>query len=236
MKTFFVVMILVSGIALAATPKYSERPDVQAFIRDMVERHGFVERELRHLFSRVQRADPVLEAISTPREKSRDWGTYRASFITERRIAAGIEFWKRHRRAFERAEKQYGVPAEYIAAIIGVETYYGRQTGRWRVVDALTTLAFDYPPRAPYFREELEQYLLLARAAASTCSRCAAPMPARWAFRNSCPAARGASPWISTATAASTCAAARPTPSAAWPITCARTAGSPEGKSCARRR
>ena len=157
------MMILLSGFAFGATPKYSERPEVQAFIRDMVDRHGFVERELKHLFSRVQRAEPVLEAISAPRERSRDWVSYRATFITERRIAEGVQFLKRHRRSFERAEKRYGVPAEYIAAIIGVETFYGRQTGRWRVVDALTTLAFDYPPRAPYFREELENYLLLAR-------------------------------------------------------------------------
>ena len=163
MLLFFIALTWAE--AFAATPKYSERTDVQAFIRDMVDRHGFVERELQHLFSRTRRVDPILEAISAPREKSRDWASYRASFITERRVSAGIEFWKRHRRAFERAEKEYGVPAEYIAAIIGVETFYGRQTGRFRVVDALSTLAFDYPPRSPYFREELENYLLLARDA-----------------------------------------------------------------------
>jgi membrane-bound lytic murein transglycosylase B len=150
-------------VVLGATPKYSERPEVQAFVRDMVDRHGFVEKELLFLFSRVRRAEPVLEAISAPRERSRDWNSYRATFITERRISAGVQFWKRHRRAFERAEKQYGVPAQYIAAIIGVETFYGRQTGKFRVVDALSTLAFDYPARAPYFREELENYLLLSR-------------------------------------------------------------------------
>jgi membrane-bound lytic murein transglycosylase B len=150
-------------MASANPARYSERPEVKAFIRDMVDRHGFVERELTFLFSRVQRAAPILEAIAAPREKSRAWGDYRATFVTEPRIAAGVEFWKRHRRAFERAEQRYGVPPEYVAAIIGVETYYGRQTGKWRVVDALATLAFDYPPRAPYFREELENYLLLAR-------------------------------------------------------------------------
>ena len=157
--------VLFLGAGLAAQPRYHQRADVQAFIREMVERHGFVERELQHLFAKVQRAEPILEAIAAPREKSRAWEDYRASFITERRIAAGVEFWKRHRRSLERAEEKYGVAPEYVAAIIGVETYYGRQMGKWRVVDALTTLAFDYPPRAPYFREELENYLLLSRDA-----------------------------------------------------------------------
>jgi membrane-bound lytic murein transglycosylase B len=111
----------------------------------------------------VQRAEPVLEAIKPPPPKARSWEEYRGNFVNERRIAAGVEFWRKHRRVLERAEKQYGVPPQYVVAIIGVETLYGRNAGRWRVVDALTTLAFDYPPRAPFFRSELEQYLLLAR-------------------------------------------------------------------------
>ena len=147
----------------AKTPNYAEREEVQDFIRDVAGRHGFAEAELKHLFSRVRRADPVLEAIKPQPPKARSWEDYRANFLNEKRIAAGAEFWKKHRRALERAEQRYGVPAEYIVAIIGVETFYGRNTGRWRVVDALSTLAFDYPARAPYFRSELEQYLLLAR-------------------------------------------------------------------------
>jgi membrane-bound lytic murein transglycosylase B len=156
-------MALLSCAALGTTPNYAEREEVQEFIRELAVRHGFREHELRYLFSRVRRAEPVLEAIKPPPPKARSWEEYRANFVNERRIAAGVEFWKKHRRALQRAESRYGVPPEYVIGIIGVETYYGRNTGRWRVVDALTSLAFDYPPRASFFRGELEQYLLLAR-------------------------------------------------------------------------
>lgn len=142
---------------------YSERREVQAFIQDLVERHGFIEAELVYLFSRVRRADQVIEAIERPAEKTRAWPEYRAPFMEERRIADGIAFWRSHRSALARAERAYGVPPEVIVAIIGVETFYGRNTGRWRVVDALTTLAFDYPARASFFRAELESYLLFVR-------------------------------------------------------------------------
>jgi membrane-bound lytic murein transglycosylase B len=94
----------------------------------------------------------------------RTWEEYRAALVTERRINEGVEFWKKHRHTLARAEKKYGVAPEYVVAIIGVETFYGRNTGNYRVVDALATLAFDYPPRASFFRNELEQYLLFARA------------------------------------------------------------------------
>jgi len=109
--------------------------------------------------------DPVLEAIARPAERVRAWEDYRALLITERRITEGLEFWKKYRRTLERAAAKYGVPPEYVVAIIGVETFYGRNTGNWRVVDALTTLAFDYPPRANFFKSELEHYLVMARDA-----------------------------------------------------------------------
>ncbi|MDQ5848168.1 MAG: lytic murein transglycosylase B [Pseudomonadota bacterium] len=158
-------LILVTALcaSLPGHASYADRPEVQAFVRDLAQRHGFVERELRLVFSRVRRAEPVLEAISRPAEKVRPWQEYRATLVTERRIAEGRDFWKRYRRTLERAERKYGVPAQYVVAIIGIETFYGRYTGRFRVMDALTTLAFDYPPRADYFRSELENFLLLAR-------------------------------------------------------------------------
>lgn len=152
-----------AAAAQAPEASYATRPEVRAFISDLVERHGFVERELVRLFSRVRPVEPILEAIATPSEKVRSWQDYRSLFLTERRIAGGIAFWKKYRRTLERAEREFGVPAEYIVAIIGVETLYGQNTGRWRVVEALATLAFDYPPRAGFFRQELEHYLLLAR-------------------------------------------------------------------------
>ena len=148
----------------AAVPPYASRAEVQEFIRDMVKRHGFVEGELTTLFSRVYRLDPVLQAIATPAEIQR-WSDYRTLFLNPRRINGGVAFWSTHEEALARAEREYGVPAAIIVGIIGVETFYGRISGRWRVVEALATLAFDYPPRSAFFRGELENYLLLARDA-----------------------------------------------------------------------
>ena len=145
---------------------YGKREDVQGFVRQMAERHGFVEQELKFLFSRARREPAILAAIEPPKDaKARSWLAYRARFVTEARIAEGAEFWRRHAAALERAAREHGVPEEIIVAIIGVETVYGRQMGSWRVIDALSTLAFDYAPRAEFFRGELEQYLLFARDA-----------------------------------------------------------------------
>ena len=160
----FLLLLLLAFSAGAWAQPYGQRDEVRAFIDDMVKRHGFVKSELDTLFARVQRNDAVLDLVRTPPEKP-VWEDYRAQFITEPRIAGGAEFWRANRRTLARAEKKYGVPAQYIVAIIGIETFYGKNTGRHRVVDALATLAFDYPPRAPFFRSELEHYLLLARDA-----------------------------------------------------------------------
>jgi len=158
-----VLLLLALPGEAASPPAYSKRPDVRAYIKEMVARHGFVEKELVYLFSRVRREDAVLTAIAAPAEKVRTWQEYREMLVNEQRIAGGAAFWKANRAALARAERDFGVPAEYVVAIIGVETQYGRNVGRWRVVDALTTLAFDYPPRADFFRDELTSYLLLAR-------------------------------------------------------------------------
>ncbi len=104
----------------------------------------------------------MLRKISKPAE-SLTWDSYRKIFLTEARISAGAKFWQEHAALLERAEKTYGVPAEVIVAILGVETFYGRNTGDTPALDALTTLGFDYPPRADFFRSELGQYLLLCR-------------------------------------------------------------------------
>lgn len=147
-----------------APASYSARPEVRAFIAELVRRHGFVESELSWMFSRVRRVEPSLQAIQPPTtEQPRSWREYRAMFVNERRIAAGVAFWKAHRRALGRVQREFGVPPQVVVGIIGVETFFGRNMGRWRVVDALTTLAFDYPPRAEFFRDELASYLLLSR-------------------------------------------------------------------------
>ena len=132
-------------------------------MEELAQRHGFEKGHLKRVFAKAQRVDPVLEAIARPAERVRAWDDYRALLITERRITEGLEFWKKYRHTLARAEAKYGVPPEYVVAIIGVETFYGRNTGNWRVVDALTTLAFDYPPRANFFKSELEHYLVMAR-------------------------------------------------------------------------
>ena len=158
-------LVLAANLADAA-PRYAERAAVRAFIAQMVEKHGFVERELDKLFRRARFQPAIIAAITPPAEpQAQSWQAYRALFLTPERIRAGIAFRERERAALERASKLYGVPAEIIVAIIGVETAYGRNTGKYRVIDALATLAFDYPPRAEYFRMELENYLLYARDA-----------------------------------------------------------------------
>jgi membrane-bound lytic murein transglycosylase B len=159
------LLALLALLPIPALASYAERPEVKEFMADMVKRHKFVDKELRRVFGKVQRAQPVLDAISRPAERTRTWEEYRTLLITERRITEGVEFWKKYPRTLERAEAKYGVPPEYIVAIIGVETSYGRNTGNWRVVDALSTLAFDYPPRANFFRSELEHYLIMTRDA-----------------------------------------------------------------------
>jgi len=158
-------LVLALYLLLAATPLFAQsyvgREEVQSFIDEVVKRHGFKPGELKRLFAKVQRLDPALKLI-LPGEPL-TWNDYRAQFVNETRVANGLAFWKENRRSLARAEKQYGVPAQYIVAIIGVETNYGRNMGKYRVIDALSTLAFDYPPRSSFFRRELEQYLLLAR-------------------------------------------------------------------------
>jgi membrane-bound lytic murein transglycosylase B len=168
-RIFLLTALFLSFAAQSAPPAqkpYGKRDDVQGFVREMAERHGFVERELNFLFSRARRETAILAAIAPPKDAAaRSWLAYRARFVTDARIAEGADFWRRHAAALERAAREHGVPEEIIVAIIGVETQYGRQMGTWRVIDALATLAFDYAPRAEFFRGELEQYLLYARDA-----------------------------------------------------------------------
>ncbi len=135
---------------------------VTGFVADMRNRHGFEAAALDGLFARAQRLDSVLAAISKPAEY-KPWHAYRPIFLTRQRIDQGLAFWREQAPSLAAAERQTGVPAEIIVAIIGVETSYGRNTGSYRVLDALATLAFHYPKRAPFFRSELENFLLLTR-------------------------------------------------------------------------
>ena len=151
-----------SASAGEATAVFAQSPEVQAFITEMVEQHQFKIDELTRLFQQVQVKQSILNAMARPAE-GKAWSEYRPLFIEPQRIAEGVRFWGAHEVALKHAEAQYGVPASLIVAIIGIETFYGRNTGSYRVIDALSTLAFAYPKRASYFRKELEQYLLLSR-------------------------------------------------------------------------
>ncbi len=137
-------------------------PGIPGFIDEMVSKHQFNRAELTTVFDAVQHKPSIIDAITMPATK-KPWGEYRAVFVNPQRVQAGLVFWEAHRATLQRAEQQYGVPQSVILAIIGVETSYGKNMGKYRVVDALTTLAFDYHKRAPFFRSELENFLLLAR-------------------------------------------------------------------------
>jgi membrane-bound lytic murein transglycosylase B len=140
----------------------AELPGIPQFIDEMVAKHQFKRDELEQVFQRAEYRQDVIDAITMP-ATIKPWLEYRAAFINPKRINGGVKFWQQHAAALQRAEKIYGVPQEIIIAVIGVETLYGRNAGNYRTLDALTTLAFDYPKRVDFFRSELEQYLLLAR-------------------------------------------------------------------------
>ena len=148
--------------SLPAVASYLDRSDVQQFVAEMVNKHDFDKTTLIAWLSDVKKRQSVINAIMRPAE-GKPWKEYRPIFVTKKRIKKGVKFWKQNREILEKAEQTYGVPAEIIVAIIGVETFYGKQSGRYPVLDVLATLGFDYPPRAEFFRSELEQYLLLAR-------------------------------------------------------------------------
>ncbi|MEM7082574.1 MAG: lytic murein transglycosylase B [Pseudomonadota bacterium] len=139
-----------------------ERDNVQAFINVMVNEHQLARGDVEAVLKQAETKESILEAMRRPAEKSKPWHAYRKIFLTSRRIREGVAFWKTHRDAIESVADARGVPPEIIVAIIGVETHYGRITGSYRVVDALSTLAFDYPPRSPFFTKELEHFFLLS--------------------------------------------------------------------------
>ena len=140
-----------------------DQPEVTAFIDAMVEQHDFDREELRDTLGAAELKQSILDAIARPAEKTKSWAEYREIFITPERIEAGAKFWIENEDALRQVSESTGVPMEMLVGIIGVETYFGRITGNFRVLDALSTLAFSYPPRAKFFRRELEEYLLLVR-------------------------------------------------------------------------
>jgi membrane-bound lytic murein transglycosylase B len=164
MKTVLTLFLFCSLPAWAGAPDFGAgRPEVRAFVERMQKEHDFDPQALAGVLAQAERRQGIIDAMSRPAEKTLTWPEYRARFITGQRIAQGVQFWSEHRELLEAIERDSGVPAKYVVAIVGVETSWGRITGRHRVLDALATLAFDYPPRSKYFTAELEQFLLLAR-------------------------------------------------------------------------
>ncbi|NNG14329.1 MAG: lytic murein transglycosylase B [Gammaproteobacteria bacterium] len=140
----------------------AERSEVKSFIQEMNKQHDFSIQDLNKWFTETRIKQSIIKAISRPAEK-KPWKDYRPIFLTKTRIEGGMEFWDRNAALLARAEKEYGVDPAVIVAIIGVETRYGRHKGSYRVMDSLSTLAFDYPPRSKFFRSELKHYLLMTR-------------------------------------------------------------------------
>ena len=137
--------------------------NIDAFINEMVSEHDYDRATLEEILGEAEFKESIIEQISKPAERTLTWADYRPIFMTKERVTAGAKFWRENRASLERVSNETGVPVEIMVGIIGVETYYGRITGGHRVVDALTTLAFYYPPREKFFRSELREFLLLVR-------------------------------------------------------------------------
>ncbi|NLO79396.1 MAG: lytic murein transglycosylase B [Xanthomonadaceae bacterium] len=154
--------LLVCASPAFAQPRFGQADELEEFIQAVASRHDFEAAELRRLLEQAEPRQDIIDAISNPAERL-PWHRYRPIFLRSERIEHGVAFWNKHADLLQRISAEYGVPPEILVAIVGVETFYGRYKGRHRVLDALATLGFNYPPRAEFFRRELEQFLLLVR-------------------------------------------------------------------------
>lgn len=166
-KLFVLIILFISLLTVVSiqvmAANLAKEPRVQDFIQMMVSEHDFNHSTLEKLFNQVEIRQSILDAISRPAERTKPWYEYRQIFLTDKRIKQGAAFWTKNKNIIEYAEKLYGVAPEIIVAIIGVETFYGKRQGSYRVMDALSTLAFKYPKRSKFFIGELEQYLLMSK-------------------------------------------------------------------------
>ena len=163
LSTLLTLTVSMFFSAMVSADNYLKREEVDAYIDELIQQHQFSRQELEEVLMAAERRQDIIDLMRRPAERRLNWHEYSKIFLDEQRISGGVEFWRQNRVSLERAQRKYGVAPEVIVAIIGVETRYGRVMGRHRVVDALMTLAFDYPPRASFFRKELTQFLLLAR-------------------------------------------------------------------------
>jgi membrane-bound lytic murein transglycosylase B len=156
---------LAAGLAAgpAALALDVDRPEVQAYVNELVKEHGLDADYLLAMLAGAEAQQSILDAMARPAEKTKSWSDYRAIFLTRERIDAGVKFWREQEPRLLRVAQATGVPPEMLVGIVGVETYFGRRAGKFKLVDSLATLAFEYPPRAKFFRGELTQLFLLAR-------------------------------------------------------------------------
>ena len=161
----FITLIIFSGLFSSnSIAAIKNSPVMDKFIQKMVTEHGFKETKLRKLFKSATIKKSILKAMSRPAEGGHTpWHKYRKIFLNTSRINGGAKFWRNNAATLAAVEKQYGVPAQIIVAIIGVETQYGGNTGSYKVLDALATLGFAFPRRSEFFLSELEHFLLLCR-------------------------------------------------------------------------
>ncbi len=160
------LMLVTLGLALASAPTRAldldANPELRQFMDEMTAKYGFAAGDLQRWFADAQLRPDIVEAMDRPKE-ALPWHEYRRLFVTEDNAVRAARYWRKNARALARAYEQYGVEPEVVLAILTVETRLGKNTGRYRVLDALTTLAFTYPARGEFFKRELEEYLLLAR-------------------------------------------------------------------------
>lgn len=162
LKSIFFALSLNFLWVYQAQANINNRKDVQSFITQMHKRYGFNSAKLKQLFSQVSIQQDIIASMNRPYEK-KNWDVYKKLFLTTQRINKGVEFWQANQKTLTKAEKQFGVPANIIVAILGIETNYGAVQGKHRVIDALSTLAFAYPKRSKFFLSELTHYLLLCK-------------------------------------------------------------------------
>lgn len=156
-------LIFFSFLLSGCASPINHEPQVQTFIQQTSTKENISKTYLENVFSHVHIDHAVLKSMQKPKEFSTPWYKYRAIFVQPARAQSGAQFWTAHTQAFNTAYRRYGVPPQMIAAILGVETNYGKNLGTFKAIDALSTLAFAYPPRAHYFQYELAQYLVLTQ-------------------------------------------------------------------------
>lgn len=159
---FMTVLLVLFSFSAYPDTSFTQRKDVQLFIKNMAKEHHFNVNNLTSIMNQVVIQPDIITSMDKPYEK-KNWDVYRDLFLTPARLKGGLHYWAANKQALEKAEKTYGVPPEIIIAILGVETLYGERQGEYRVLDALATLAFNYPKRSAYFTSELKEYLLLCR-------------------------------------------------------------------------